>query len=130
MGKQPVGMHCLPDHAVLDKLPGRTYTRAPPEFEMADPKAPEKKRTPKEIKRHRQSLAANQRNRANRTRLRSALKALHVSIESGDAVASAAQLSATVSTLHKMAGKGIIHKRNAARHASRLAKHVNDLSKK
>ena len=96
---------------------------------MADAKAT-KQRTPKEIKRNRQSLAANVRNRANRTRLRNVVKALTASIDAGDAAASAAQLSATVSALHKMAGKGIIHKRNAARQASRLSKHVNTLQDK
>lgn len=111
------------DHATLMRA-------ALPEIAVADAKVVAKQRTPKEIKRNRQSLAANERNRSNRTRLRSAVKALTATIDAGDAVASDAQLSATVSALHKMAGKGIIHKRNAARQASRLTKHVNKLQKK
>jgi small subunit ribosomal protein S20 len=88
-----------------------------------------KVRTPKEVKRNRQSLAANERNRSRRTRMRNQVKALRTAIAGGDVAQSAEQLNATVSVLHKMARQGIIHRRNAARQISRLSKHVSKLKK-
>ena len=81
------------------------------------------------IKRIRTSQAARARNRANRSRLRGQIKELRTTIAAGDAAAAEAALPATVSTLHKMARKGVIHRRNAARRISRLAKAVNGLKK-
>ena len=82
------------------------------------------------IKRIRTSAEANERNRAQRTRANTAITAARTAIEGGDAVAAAATLNETVSTLQKMARKGIVHKRTAARKVSRLAKAVNALTKK
>ena len=79
------------------------------------------------IKRIRTSQAARARNRANRTRMRGQIKSLRELIESGDHTAASAALPATVSTLHRLARKGIIHRRNAARRISRLARAVNGL---
>lgn len=82
------------------------------------------------IKRIRTSSEANERNRAQRTRVKNAVKAARAAIDGGDAAAAAATLNETVSTLQKMARKGILHKRTAARKVSRLAKAVNALDKK
>jgi small subunit ribosomal protein S20 len=79
------------------------------------------------IKRIRTSQAANQRNRAYRSRMRSKVKELKSLVVGGDAAAAAADLPSTVSLLHKLAQKGVIHPRNAARRISRLAKAVNGL---
>ncbi|MDP2313711.1 MAG: 30S ribosomal protein S20 [Pseudomonadota bacterium] len=79
------------------------------------------------IKRIRTSQAANQRNRANRSRMRSKVKELKSLVVGGDHAAAAADLPSTVSLLHKLAQKGVIHPRNAARRISRLAKAVNGL---
>lgn len=81
------------------------------------------------IKRIRTSQAARTRNRSDRTRMRGQVKELREVIEGGDATAAQTDLSATVSLLQKMAQKGIIHRRNAARKISRLAKAVNAIKK-
>ena len=81
------------------------------------------------IKRIRTSAEANERNRAQRTRVKNAVKSMRETLAGGDATASAEQLSETVSTLQKMARKGILHKKQAARRISRLAKAVNALKK-
>jgi small subunit ribosomal protein S20 len=81
------------------------------------------------IKRIRTSEAANARNRANRSRLRAEIKALRALIDAGDTAAAEAALPKAVSTVQKMAGKGIIHSRNAARRISRLATAINGLKK-
>ena len=79
------------------------------------------------IKRIRTSRAANDRNRADRSRLRNKVKALRESIDGGDKAAATAALPSTVSVLQKLARKGVIHRRNAARRISRLAKAINSL---
>ncbi len=81
------------------------------------------------IKRIRTSAEANERNRANRTRVKNAVKSMRESLATGDAAASTATLSETVSTLQRMARKGALHKRTAARRISRLAKALNALKK-
>ncbi len=81
------------------------------------------------IKRIRTSQAARARNRSDRTRMRGQVKVLRDVIDGGDAAAAQTDLNATVSLLQKMAQKGIIHRRNAARKISRLAKAVNALKK-
>jgi small subunit ribosomal protein S20 len=67
----------------------------------------------------RKSQAANLRNRAQRSTLRTALK--HA--KSDDA--SAEQWTAAVSLLDRAARKGLIHKNAAARQKSKLAKKAN-----
>lgn len=81
------------------------------------------------IKRIRTNAEANVRNRANRTRVKNAVKSMRESLATGDAAASTATLSETVSTLQRMARKGALHKRTAARRISRLAKALNALKK-
>ncbi len=81
------------------------------------------------IKRIRTSAQANERNRHHRTRVKNAVKAMRSTLEAGDASAAAAQLNETMSTLHKMARKGVVHPRTAARKLSRMAKAANALKK-
>jgi small subunit ribosomal protein S20 len=81
------------------------------------------------IKRIRTSAEANERNRANRTRVKNAVKSMREALATGDAAASTATLSETVSTLQRMARKGALHKRTASRRISRLAKALNALKK-
>ena len=79
------------------------------------------------IKRQKQSIKRNARNRAARTRIKNVVKAVRVAIQKKDKAAAEQALVAATSTVSKIAGKGIIHWKNAARKVSRLAKAVNAL---
>lgn len=79
------------------------------------------------IKRHRQSLKANARNRAMKTRIRNAIKAVRVAIESKDVAKAEEALSKAASVMDKAAGKKIIHWRTAARKVSRLSLAIGKL---
>lgn len=81
------------------------------------------------IKRIRTSQAARGRNRAYKSRMRTEVKDLRTIIHKGDAAAAEAALRTTVSELQTLARKGVIHRRNAARKVSRLAKAVNALKR-
>ena len=81
------------------------------------------------IKRIRTSAEANERNRANRTRVKNAVKSMRDALATGDVAASTATLSETVATLQRMARKGALHKRTASRRISRLAKALNTIKK-
>ena len=77
------------------------------------------------IKRHKQSVKRNARNRAARTRIKNVVKAVRAAIANNDKAAAEAALVTATSTVTKIAGKGVIHWKNAARKVSRLAKAVN-----
>ncbi len=81
-------------------------------------------------KRVRQTARKNEVNRNNRSRLRTAIKKLRGSIGASDASVSQELLPQTVSMIDKMVHKGIIHRNAAARHKSRLSKHVAGLAAK
>jgi small subunit ribosomal protein S20 len=81
------------------------------------------------IKRHRTSEAANARNRSYRSRMRNQIKELRSLIVDGKGAEATAKLPETVSTLHKLARKGIIHRNAAARRISRLALAINKIGK-
>lgn len=78
-------------------------------------------------KRNRQSQVRRLRNRANRSRMKTAIKNLNVAIESGNAEEAKTVLAATVPVIAKTASKGTIHKKNASRKISRLTKRVNQM---
>ena len=75
-------------------------------------------------KRHRQNLQQRARNRAHRSRLRTAIKNLRAAMSSGDASAAEALLPQTFSVIDKIAQKKVIHPNAAARYKSRLTKRV------
>jgi small subunit ribosomal protein S20 len=75
-------------------------------------------------KRVKTSEAERTRNRAFRSRLRQAIK--EVRTETGREEA-ARKLKEAMTLIDKAAGKGLIHKRTAARNKSRLALHVSKL---
>ena len=77
------------------------------------------------LKRARQSTERRLRNRHYRTVMRNHVKALRAAIDAADADAAKALLPTTVSMIQKVAQKGVIHKRNAARRVSRLTLAVN-----
>ena len=79
------------------------------------------------IKRIRTSQAARARNRANKSRMRGEIKDLRALIDAGDAAAAKAALPEAMAVLQTLARKGVIHRSNASRRISRLAKAINAL---
>ena len=77
------------------------------------------------LKRARQNEDHRLRNKGVKTRVKSVVKAVRTA---GDDDA-AAKLDEAKSVIAKAAKRGVIHKRTAARSISRLAKHVNSISK-
>jgi small subunit ribosomal protein S20 len=65
------------------------------------------------------------RNRARKTRMKSAIKELYDAMASGAAETVGAKLLEAVSIIDKTASKGVIHKNKAARLISRLTKKAN-----
>ncbi len=82
------------------------------------------------LKRARQTETRTTRNRANKSRLRSQLRALREAIASGDANAIKSSHSGTVSLLDKAVQKGVIHKNTASRYKARLSARVKAKSAK
>ena len=72
------------------------------------------------LKRARQTETRTEVNRANRTRVRTSLRALREAIAKGDVKAAQAQYRETVSTLDRGVQKGILHDNTVSRYKSRL----------
>ncbi len=77
------------------------------------------------LKRNRQSLLRRSRNRANKTRVKNAIKAVDAAIQEKSAEKAQEALIAAVPVIQRAAVKGAIHKKNASRKVSRLTKRVN-----
>jgi small subunit ribosomal protein S20 len=82
---------------------------------------------PSAAKRHRQAVQRTQRNLGARSRVRSAVKKVRVVAETGGAEAARVELKSAARILQKAASKGIVHRNNASRRISRLARLVNSL---
>ena len=82
------------------------------------------------LKRARQTERKTAVNRANKTRVRSSLRALREALQKGEATSVAEQYRATVSALDKSVQKGILHKNTASRYKSRLSARVKAVSAK
>ncbi|HEV7507625.1 MAG TPA: 30S ribosomal protein S20 [Thermoanaerobaculia bacterium] len=80
-------------------------------------------------KRNRQNLQARERNRAQRSRLRTAIKSLRSVVAAGDTAKAAELLPQTLGIIDKIAQKKVIHANTASRYKSRLAKKVAALAK-
>jgi len=76
------------------------------------------------LKRVRQTETKTTRNRANKSRLRGALRLLREAISKGDQAAAQTAYRATVSVVDKGVQKGILHKNTASRYKARLSKRV------
>jgi small subunit ribosomal protein S20 len=72
------------------------------------------------LKRARQTVKKTAVNRANRSRIRTSLRALREALTKGDAKVAAEQYRATVSALDKSVQKGVFHKNTVSRYKSRL----------
>ncbi|HYG61208.1 MAG TPA: 30S ribosomal protein S20 [Thermoanaerobaculia bacterium] len=81
-------------------------------------------------KRNRQNLKVRERNRGQRSRLRTAIKRLRTAVTGGDAAQAEAMLRETFGVIDKTAQKGVIHKNAASRYKSRLAQRVAALGQK
>ena len=75
-------------------------------------------------KRNRQNLKQRERNRANRSTLRTAIKKLRGVLASGDGAQAKELLAPTLSIIDTTAQKGVIHDNTASRYKSRLAAQV------
>ena len=73
------------------------------------------------LKRARQTETRTTRNRANTSRLRTALRQLRESLAKGDKNAAEQVFRQTVSAMDKAVQKGVIHKNTASRYKSRLS---------
>ena len=80
-------------------------------------------------KRHRQNVKQRERNRAQRSRLRTAVKSLRQVVASGDAAKASELLPETLGIIDKTAQKKVIHANTASRTKARLAKKVAALGK-
>ncbi len=76
------------------------------------------------LKRARQTETKTAQNRANKSRLRTALRDLREAIAKGDKEAAQKAYSATASVVDKGVQKGSLHKNTASRYKSRLSARV------
>ena len=82
------------------------------------------------LKRARQTERKAVANRANKSRLRSALRAMREAIAKGDKPAAKSALSAAASAVDKGVQKGVLHKNTASRYKSRLNGRVKAIGAK
>lgn len=76
------------------------------------------------IKRHRQSLKRRAHNRHYRSMMRNRIKRIEGALEDGDIARAEENFPHAVSAIQRVAQKGIIHKKQAARRVSRLSKAI------
>lgn len=69
-----------------------------------------------------------ERNKATRTRVKTAIKKVENAVNEGNKEVAAVALKEASGQIHKAARKGIYHKNNAARKISRLSKMVNQIA--
>ncbi|RMG61433.1 MAG: 30S ribosomal protein S20 [Deltaproteobacteria bacterium] len=81
------------------------------------------------IKRHKQSLKRRARNRAVRSRVKTFIKTFRRALEEGDLQKAKELFPVVMKEVHKAASKGVIHKNNAARKISRLARLIEKAEK-
>lgn len=78
-------------------------------------------------KRARQAETHRQRNAAQKSKFRTAIKKVVKAIRAGDKTAAAEAYKAAVPVIDSAAGKGLMHANKAARHKSRLNAHIKAL---
>ena len=76
------------------------------------------------LKRARQTSKRTETNRSNTSRLRTALRKLRLSLESGDAKQAKEAFGSIVSMIDKAVKNGVIHKNTGSRYKSRLSARV------
>ena len=73
------------------------------------------------------SRVRQERNKAVKSSVKTAIKKVHKAVEAGDKEAAAAAFVAAEATIDKAASKGVLHKNNASRKVSRLASTINKI---
>jgi small subunit ribosomal protein S20 len=82
------------------------------------------------LKRNRQSILRRDRNRVNRTKVKTLVKKIDAAIETEGSVEKAQEaLKTAVPIIERAATKGAFHKKTASRKISRLTKKVNNFTK-
>lgn len=79
-------------------------------------------------KRARQAEKHREHNASLRSMVRTYIKKTQAAIDAGDKTLAEACYKAAVPVIDRMADKGLLHKNKAARHKSRLSKHVKYMS--
>lgn len=79
-------------------------------------------------KRVRQNEKRRAVNRSNKGSLRTQIKKLRAALVAGDKAQSQELLTPTIALIDKSVNKGVLHRNTAARHKSRLTKHVSELA--
>jgi small subunit ribosomal protein S20 len=82
------------------------------------------------LKRARQTETRTAVNRANKSKMRSSLRAMREALAAGDAKAAGEQYRKTASVLDKSVQKGVLHDNTASRYKSRLNARVKNLAVK
>ncbi|HTZ97864.1 MAG TPA: 30S ribosomal protein S20 [Terriglobales bacterium] len=77
------------------------------------------------LKRARQTERRTTRNRANTSRLRTALRSFRETMAKGDKPAAQQAFRETVSVLDKAVQKGVLHRNTSSRYKSRLSARLN-----
>ncbi len=90
-------------------------------------KAPVKKNL-SAIKRARQAEKRNERNRVERSKIKSVMKSVEAAVKGSDKEAAKSVLLSATKVIISARSKGIIHKNNASRKISRLTRKVNAVS--
>ena len=82
------------------------------------------------LKRNKQSQVRRERNKMNRSKVKTAMKKIDAAIEVGESVEKVREaLVAAVPVIERAAVKGAYHKKTASRKVSRLTKKVNNFAK-
>lgn len=84
--------------------------------------------SPQAKKRARQAENHRQLNHSQRSKLRTHVKKVAKAIQAADKEAATAAYNAAVPVIDAMTTKGLIHKNKAARHKSRLNRHIKAMS--
>ncbi|MCD7755554.1 MAG: 30S ribosomal protein S20 [Firmicutes bacterium] len=74
------------------------------------------------------SKIAYERNKANKSELKTNIKKFNAAVESGDHAAAEAAYKTAVKCVDQAAGKGLLHKNNAARKKSSMTLKLNKLA--
>ncbi|MFH7319101.1 30S ribosomal protein S20 [Desulfurivibrio sp. D14AmB] len=80
------------------------------------------------MKRNRQNEVRRERNRANRTRLKTLVRRVNEAVTANSPEQAREALQAAVPGLDRAVNKGTLHRNTAARKVSRLSRRVNALS--